>query len=106
MPGRDITRRRNRAARVLLFTFVIWAAAQSAVPAWSQAASLQNDSKPATPPASLPGPGPAGQRACPPWPHVPPLQNHPNPAPPPPPPPGPPPATPPQTQDKQDKQEN
>ena len=59
MPGRDITRRRNRAARVLLFTFVIWAAAQSAVPAWSQAASLQNDSKPATPPASSPGPAPA-----------------------------------------------
>src|SRR5450631_3792399 len=59
MPGRDITRRRNRAARVLLFTFVIWAAAQSAVPAWSQAASPQNDSKPAIPPASSPVPAPA-----------------------------------------------
>src|SRR5271167_2851202 len=57
MPGRDITRLRNRAAGVLfLFTFVIWASGHLAVPAWSQAAAPQNDSKPAAPPPS-PAPG-------------------------------------------------
>jgi len=50
MPGRDITRLRNRAARVLLFTFVIWAGVPTAMPAWSQAPP-QGDTKPsATPP--------------------------------------------------------
>ncbi|HET6181063.1 MAG TPA: hypothetical protein VFE61_29360, partial [Candidatus Sulfotelmatobacter sp.] len=53
MPGRDITRLRNRAARVLfLFTFVIWAGPQVASPAWSQTAPASNEAKPAaTPPA-------------------------------------------------------
>jgi len=56
MPGRDITRLRNRAARVLfLFTFVIWAGSQMAEPAWSQAAP-QNDTKP---PSAAPGAAPA-----------------------------------------------
>ncbi len=45
MPGPDITRLRNRAARVLLFTFVIWAGVQ--LLAWAQAAPPQNESKPA-----------------------------------------------------------
>jgi len=54
MPGRDITRLRNRAARVLLFTFVIWAGARMAMPAWSQSPAAQNDTKPATPPSSTP----------------------------------------------------
>ena len=54
MPGRDITRLRNRAARIVLFTLVIWAGVRMGVPAWSQSP----DSKPATPPASTP---PAGQ---------------------------------------------
>ena len=48
MPGRDITRLRNRAARVVLFTFVIWAGVRIGDPAWSQSP----DSKPASPPAS------------------------------------------------------
>jgi Ca-activated chloride channel family protein len=56
MPGRDITRLRNRAARVLfLFTFVIWAGPQMAEPAWSQTAP-QNDTKP---PSAPPGAAPA-----------------------------------------------
>jgi Ca-activated chloride channel family protein len=54
MPGRDITRLRNRAARIVLFTLVIWAGVRMGVPAWSQSP----DSKPGTPPASAP---PAGQ---------------------------------------------
>lgn len=54
MPGRDITRLRNRAARVLLFMFVIWAGAQLAPPVWSQAAPPQNDTRPATPPSAAP----------------------------------------------------
>jgi VWFA-related protein len=63
MPGRDITRLRNRAAGVLfLFTFVIWASGQLVVPAWSQAAAPQNDSKPAAPP---PAPAPPGTAAPP-----------------------------------------
>jgi Ca-activated chloride channel homolog len=55
MPGRDITRLRNRAARVLfLFTFAIGASALLAIPVWSQAAPPQNDTdaKPATPSAA------------------------------------------------------
>jgi Ca-activated chloride channel homolog len=51
MPGRDITRLRNRAARVLLFTFVIWAGMPTALPAWSQAAPPQSDTTPAASPA-------------------------------------------------------
>src|SRR6266567_7951564 len=59
MPGRDITRLRNRAARVLLFMFVIWAGPEMAEPAWSQAAAPQNDTKPATPPSAASAPAPA-----------------------------------------------
>ncbi len=55
MPGRDTTRLRNRAASFFLFTLVICAAVQLALPAWPQAAAPpavnQNQSKPATPPA-------------------------------------------------------
>jgi Ca-activated chloride channel homolog len=48
MPGRDITRLRNRAARVLfLSTFVIWYAILAATPAWPQSAPAQTESKPA-----------------------------------------------------------
>jgi VWFA-related protein len=36
--------------------FVIWAGAQLALSAWSQAAPAQNDSKPATPPSPAPAP--------------------------------------------------
>jgi Ca-activated chloride channel homolog len=61
MLGRDITRLRNRAARVLLFTFVIWAAAQLAMPAWSQAVPPANDSKPASPPPAAPAASPQTQ---------------------------------------------
>jgi Ca-activated chloride channel family protein len=56
MPGRDITRRKNRAARVLLFTFVIGVGALMAAPAWSQAAPAPTDTKPASPPAAAPAP--------------------------------------------------
>ena len=52
MPGRDITRLSNKAARVLLFLFLIWAAV--CLLAWSQAAPPPNQSKPAPPPASAP----------------------------------------------------
>ena len=50
MPGRDITRLRNRAraARVLLFTLVIWAGVSMAMPARSQTAQPQNGTQPAT----------------------------------------------------------
>jgi Ca-activated chloride channel family protein len=58
MPGRDITRLRNRAAKVLLFVFVTWAASQMAVPAWSQTASPQNDTNPTTLPSAAPAPAP------------------------------------------------
>ena len=64
MPGRDITRLRNRAARVLfLSTFVIWAAMLVDAPARSQSASSQDrsqnqtndqDKEQAKPPASAP----------------------------------------------------
>ena len=57
MPGRDITRLRNRAARVLLLsTFVIWAGAQMAIPVWSQSASSQSESMATG--ASQPAPDP------------------------------------------------
>jgi Ca-activated chloride channel homolog len=52
MPGPDITRLRNRAARVLLFTFVIWAGVK--LLAWAQAAPPQNESKPANPVVAAP----------------------------------------------------
>ena len=54
MPGRDITRLRNRAARVLLFTLVIWAGVPMAMPAWSQSTPPQNETKPAAPPSVIP----------------------------------------------------
>jgi len=54
MPGRDITRLSNRAARVLLFTLVIWAGVQLAMPVRSQTPQAQNESKPATPAAAAP----------------------------------------------------
>src|ERR1700758_1213979 len=54
MPGRDITRLRNRAAKVVLFTLVIWAGVRMGVPAWPQSP----ETKPASPPAST---TPAGQ---------------------------------------------
>jgi Ca-activated chloride channel family protein len=69
MPGRDITRLRNRAARVLfLITFAIWACVRLATPAWSQAAPAQSDTNPAspptaTPPAAAPVPAPAVPQA-------------------------------------------
>ena len=53
MPGRDITRLPNRGARVLLFTFVICAGVLMAMPAWSQSAAPQNDTK-STAPAGTP----------------------------------------------------
>jgi Ca-activated chloride channel homolog len=63
MPGRDTTRLRNRAASLFLFTLVICAAVQLALPAWPQAASQpanqpvnQSESKPATPPTAAPSP--------------------------------------------------
>jgi Ca-activated chloride channel homolog len=50
MPGRDITRQPNRAARVLLvFMFVIWTAVQIPLSAWSQTSPAQQQS---TSPAS------------------------------------------------------
>jgi len=53
MPGRDITRRRNSAAKFLfLLLFVIWAGPQLAMPARAQAAPSQNP--PSTPPQSAP----------------------------------------------------
>src|SRR5260370_14179876 len=58
MPGRDITRLRNRAAKVLLLGFVIWAAPQMALLAWPQTASPQNDSLPVTPPSAAAAPAP------------------------------------------------
>jgi Ca-activated chloride channel family protein len=54
MPGRDITRLRNRVARVLLFTSLIGAGVRVAVPAWSQSAAPQQDNKPAAPPFTTP----------------------------------------------------
>ena len=50
MPGRDITRPRNKwVARVLLLlTLAIWAGTQLAMPARSQSAAAQSDAKPAS----------------------------------------------------------
>jgi Ca-activated chloride channel homolog len=57
MPGRDITRLRNRATRILLFTFVIWAGVRTSVPAWSQSpAPPQNQTTPAASPSASPSP--------------------------------------------------
>jgi VWFA-related protein len=60
MPGRDTTRLRNRAASLFLFTLVICAAVQLALPAWPQAAAPQpanqDASKPTPPPAAAPVP--------------------------------------------------
>ena len=59
MPGRDITRLRNRAARVLfLLTFVIWTAVQIPLSACAQSApappqtQAQPDQKPDKPPVT------------------------------------------------------
>jgi Ca-activated chloride channel family protein len=56
MPGRDITRLLNRAARVLfLLSFVIWAGPQVGTSAWSQSAAPQSAGKPSDPaPATTP----------------------------------------------------
>ena len=57
MPGRDITRPRNRATRfLLLFTLVFWAGAPWVLPAHPQPAPPQNQSKPATAPTGAPVP--------------------------------------------------
>src|SRR5216684_154936 len=61
MPGRDITRLRNRAARVLLFMFVIWAGPQMAGLAWSQVAPPQNGSKSVPPTSAAPAASPQAQ---------------------------------------------
>jgi Ca-activated chloride channel family protein len=69
MPGRDITRLRNRAARfLLLFTLVVWAGAPWVLPASphpaplqsapSQSAPPQNESKPGNPPSAAPAAAP------------------------------------------------
>jgi Ca-activated chloride channel family protein len=91
MPGRDITRLRNRAARFLfLLSLVIWAGAPWALPVRQQTAPPQSDSKP-TAPAAAPAPGittPPSNTA----PSTTPASITP------------PSVTPPQTQDKQDKQ--
>jgi Ca-activated chloride channel homolog len=66
MPGRDITRLRNRAARVLfLFFFVISTGPQLAMPAWSQSAPPQNDSKPNAPTSAAPAAPPAASPQAP-----------------------------------------
>ncbi len=58
MPGRDITRLKNRVAKaVLLFMLVIGLGPQVVRPAWSQAVTPQNDPKPTTSPTSTPAPG-------------------------------------------------
>jgi Ca-activated chloride channel homolog len=64
MPGRDITRLRNRAARVLfLSTFVIWVGTQLAIPARSQSSAQsqstapQNEGKPSEPASGGVAPG-------------------------------------------------
>ena len=64
MPGWDITRLRNRASRtLLLLTFVIWFGVQLPFPAWSQAVSPQDQSKPAdnAPAPNAPPQSPANQ---------------------------------------------
>jgi Ca-activated chloride channel family protein len=63
MPGRDITRLRNRAARVLfLSTLVIWAVLLAMLPAGSQVAPSHNEAKPA---ASAPAAQTSGAAATP-----------------------------------------
>ncbi len=75
MPGRDITRLRNRVARVLLLlTCVIWAAAQIAIPARAQDAPVQSAAKPDIPTQSKPADTPSA-------PSTPPAQNATPPAP-------------------------
>jgi Ca-activated chloride channel family protein len=64
MPGRDITRQRNRVTRLLLFTFVIWAAVRMVTPVWSQSPKPQNQPTPAAPPSASPSP-PAQQQTQP-----------------------------------------
>src|ERR1700722_9558071 len=54
MPGRDITRLRNRVARVLLFTLLIGTVVRMAMPAWSQSTAPPQDTKPATSPSTSP----------------------------------------------------
>jgi Ca-activated chloride channel homolog len=68
MPGRDITRPRNRAARfLLLFTLLVLAGAPWVLPASPHPAPPQNQSKPATPPAGTsPSGAPAPETATPP----------------------------------------
>jgi Ca-activated chloride channel homolog len=64
MPGRDITRRRNRAARVLfLFILIVWVGVQVDMPARSQTAPAPNQTKPSTdsPAAQLSGAAAAPQ---------------------------------------------
>lgn len=57
MPGRDITRLRNRASRVLLFfSFVIWAGLQGAIPALSQTTPPQGKDQDSAPAQSTPAP--------------------------------------------------
>ena len=62
MPGRDITRLRNRAraTRFVLFTLVIWAGVLPAMPVRPQSSQPQNDVKPATaPPSTAPSAAPS-----------------------------------------------
>jgi len=60
MPGRDITRLRNRAARVLFLSIcVIWTVIPLETPAQSQTAPPQNESKPSTSSAAGQTPGTA-----------------------------------------------
>ena len=55
MRGRDITLLRNRATRILLFTFVIWAGVRMVTPVWSQSpAPAQNQATPTTPSSNPP----------------------------------------------------
>jgi VWFA-related protein len=62
MPGRDITRLLNKAARVLLFTIVIGAGMRTTTSAWSQSTAAPNDTKPATtPPQTAPATPPQTQ---------------------------------------------
>jgi len=68
MPGRDITRLRNRAARVFLFTLLMWAGVPWATPARSQTPAPQSQTQPSTtpptttPPTIAPAPGAAPEQ--------------------------------------------
>ncbi len=67
MPGRDITRQRNKAARILLvLTFVIWSSARISVPAWAQAAQSQSAPAQSVPAAAPPTSPPQDQPTKPP----------------------------------------